>query len=243
MAGAESRDPERIRTMFGAISLRYDLLNRILSLGQDVRWRRRAAAEAVAGLPPPPVATEIVLDLCGGTGDLAIEIARCRPDVRVVCADFAHPMLVRAAAKFARRGLAGRCLPLEADALRLPIADGALGTVTVAFGIRNFSDLDAGLREILRVLRPGGRLVVLEFSRPTAPFLSSPYALYLHHVLPRVGDRVSGRHGSYGYLARTIADFPEPTILAGLLRDAGFAAAGWVPSSGGIVCVHTAIKG
>ena len=242
MAGTESRDPELVRTMFGAISRRYDLLNRVLSLGQDVRWRRRAAAEAVAGLPPP-VSTEIVLDLCGGTGDLAVEIARCRSDIRVICADFAHPMLVRAAAKFARRGLAGRCLPLEADALHLPIADCALGIVTVAFGIRNFSDLDAGLREILRVLRPGGRLVVLEFSRPTAPLFSRLYAFYLHRVLPRLGDRVSGRRGPYGYLARTIADFPEPAMLAGLLRDAGFAAAGWIPLSGGIVCIHTAIKG
>ncbi len=236
MPAAESRDPARVREMFGAIARRYDLLNRVLSLGQDGRWRRRAAAEALKG------ADGAVLDLCGGTGDLTADLARSSAGGLVVCGDFSHPMLVRARAKLARRGLSSRCAIVEADALRLPFPDGAFAAVTVAFGVRNFSDLGAGLREILRVLEPGGRLVVLEFSRPTSPVLAPVYALYLRRVLPRVGDRISGRAGPYRYLATTIGEFPDPPVLAGLLRDAGFAAAGWTPLSGGIVCIHTALK-
>jgi len=237
LPAGESKDPARVRAMFGAIARRYDLLNRTLSLGQDLGWRRRAAAEAAVD------AAGTVVDLCGGTGDLAVELARVLPRSLVVCADFAHPMLLRAQAKLARRGLASRCALLEADALRLPFSDGTVAAVTVAFGVRNFCDLDAGLREILRVLRPGGRLVVLEFSRPTSRFLSAVYSLYLRRVLPRVGDGVSGRQGPYRYLATTIGEFPEPPVLASILRDSGFAAVGWLPLTGGIVCIHTAIKG
>lgn len=237
MSPAENRDPARIRTMFGAVARRYDFLNRLLSLGRDVAWRRRAALEVSSG------PGDEVLDLCGGTGDLTVELARSRPAGFVICADFSHPMLVRAGAKLARLSLASRCALLEADALRLPFADGVFVAVTVAFGVRNFADLDAGLREILRVLRPGGRLVVLEFSRPKAPLLSALYSLYLDRVLPRLGDRISGRKGPYAYLARTIGEFPDPPTLAGILRDAGFAAAGWTPLTGGIVCIHTALKG
>ncbi|MBZ5639021.1 MAG: ubiquinone/menaquinone biosynthesis methyltransferase [Acidobacteriia bacterium] len=223
--------------MFGAIARRYDLLNRVLSLGRDVGWRRVAAAEAAGG------SGGAILDLCSGTGDLAAELAGSRKDALVVCADFARPMLVRARAKLERRGLVSRCLLLEADALSLPFRDGAFAAVAVAFGVRNLADLGAGLREILRVLRPGGRLVVLEFSRPTSRALSGIYGLYLNRVLPGLGDRVSGQQGPYGYLARTIAEFPDPPEFAGVLREAGFAAAGWTPLTGGIVCVHTAIKG
>jgi len=237
LPAGESKDPARVRAMFGAIARRYDLLNRTLSLGQDLGWRRRAVAETAVD------AAGTVVDLCGGTGDLAVELARVLPRSLVVCADFAHPMLLRAQAKLARRGLASRCALLEADALRLPFSDGTVAAVTVAFGVRNFCDLDAGLREILRVLRPGGRLVVLEFSRPTSRFLSAVYSLYLRRVLPRVGDGVSGRQGPYRYLATTIGEFPEPPILAGILRESGFAAVGWLPLTGGIVCIHTAIKG
>jgi len=237
MSPAESRDPARVRSMFGAVARRYDFLNRLLSLGRDVAWRRRAAAEVSDG------PGDLVLDLCGGTGDLSLALARLRPGALVVCADFSHPMLVRAGTKLSRTGLSRRCALLEADALRLPLRDGSVAAVTVAFGVRNFSDLDTGLREILRVLRPGGRLVVLEFSRPTAPVLSGLYSVYLNRVLPRVGDRISGRRGPYAYLARTIGEFPDPPAFAGLLRESGFAAASWTPMTGGIVCIHTAVKG
>jgi demethylmenaquinone methyltransferase/2-methoxy-6-polyprenyl-1,4-benzoquinol methylase len=222
--------------MFGGIARRYDLLNHLLSLNLDRRWRRRAAAELA------PAAGETILDLCGGTGDLAMAVARQAPGATVVCGDFSHPMLKLAAGKFARAGAAG-CLLVEADALALPLRAGSMDGITVGFGIRNLADLDAGLREILRVLRPGGRLVLLEFSTPGGPVLSRVYRAYLHRLLPRVGDRASGASGPYGYLARTIAAWPDAPTLAGRIREAGFDGVGWLHLSGGIVAVHTALKG
>lgn len=237
MGTPESRDPTRVKAMFGGIARTYDLLNHLLSANLDRGWRRRAAREVMAESGAP------VLDLCGGTGDLAVEISRTAADVPlVVCCDFSHPMLARAAVKFRRRGRAGRCAVLEGDALALPFAAGTFAAVTVAFGVRNLVDRHAGFREMLRVLRPGGRLVVLEFSRPTGPLLSRLYGFYLRRLLPRIGDRVAGRAGPYGYLARTIADFPEPARLAGAIREAGFAACGWRTMSGGVVALHTAHK-
>jgi demethylmenaquinone methyltransferase/2-methoxy-6-polyprenyl-1,4-benzoquinol methylase len=222
--------------MFGGIARRYDLLNHLLSLNLDRGWRRRAAAELTAG------PGHRVLDLCGGTGDLGLAVARAAPGATVVCCDFSHPMLRLAAPKFARAGVADRCLLLEADGLALPLRSGSLDGITVGFGVRNLADLDLGLREMLRVLRPGGRLVLLEFSTPTGPVLSRLYRAYLHRLLPGVGDRASGTPGPYGYLARTIASWPDAPSLAGRIREAGFAAVGWVLLSGGIVAVHTAVK-
>jgi demethylmenaquinone methyltransferase/2-methoxy-6-polyprenyl-1,4-benzoquinol methylase len=223
--------------MFGEISRRYDLLNHILSFNLDVSWRRRAA---LAACSKPGLR---VLDLCGGTGDLSIAIARgSAPPSLVVCCDFSRPMLARAAWKFVRAGLGEFCAAVLGDALRLPFRDGSFDAVTVGFGVRNLADMSAGFREILRVLAPGGRLVVLEFSRPSGPLLSRAYAFYLNSVVPRLGDGASGRRGPYLYLARTIGDFPEPDLLAGTIREAGFAAVGWQPLTGGIVCVHTALK-
>jgi demethylmenaquinone methyltransferase/2-methoxy-6-polyprenyl-1,4-benzoquinol methylase len=134
------------------------------------------------------------------------------------------------------------CFTVEGDALRLPFPDGSFDAVTVGFGVRNLADMTAGLGEILRVLSPGGRLVVLEFSRPTGPVLSRLYSFYLDTVVPRLGDGATGRRGPYLYLARTIGEFPAPDLFAGMIREAGFAAVGWIPLSGGIVCLHTAIK-
>lgn len=221
--------------MFAAIAPRYDLLNRALSLGLDVRWRRRAARE----LPVSAVAR--VLDLCGGTGDLARVLLDEGRAGFAVCVDFSHPMLVRAGRKLRRAS--GRSAVVEADALRLPFADGSFDGIAVAFGVRNLSDRDRGFREAHRVLRPGGRLVVLEFGRPDGPLLSPLWSLYVRRVVPLLGDRASGRNGPYGYLARTIGEFPEPALLAGRLREAGFAAASWTRLSAGIVCLHVAVKG
>lgn len=226
----------QVREMFSRIAPRYDLLNHLLSLNLDRGWRRRAASELAAG------AGETVLDLCGGTGDLSLAVARAAPGATVICCDFAHPMLRRAAPKFARAELQGRCLLLEADGLALPFRDGSVDGITVGFGVRNLADLDAGFREMLRILRPGGRLVVLEFSHPQGPVFSRLYRLYLRSLLPRVGDAASGAAGPYGYLARTIAAWPDAPSLAGRLREAGFAAVGWTLLTGGIVAVHTAIK-
>lgn len=233
----ESRDPSRVKAMFGAISRRYDLLNHLLSLNLDVSWRRRAA-DATCSQPGL-----CVLDLCGGTGDLSVALAQApAPPSLVVCCDFSRPMLGRATPKFARAGLAARCVAVEGDALRLPFRDGSFDAVAVGFGVRNLVDMSAGFREILRVLAPGGRFVVLEFSRPPGPLLSRAYAIYLKFIVPRLGDGASGRRGPYLYLARTIGDFPAPDLLAGTIREAGFAAVGWQPLTSGIVCLHTAMK-
>jgi demethylmenaquinone methyltransferase/2-methoxy-6-polyprenyl-1,4-benzoquinol methylase len=222
--------------MFASIAGRYDFLNHALSLGLDRRWRRRAVRE----LAPAPGAR--VLDLCGGTGDLSVELAREIPRGLVLCCDFCPPMLARAVPKFRRKRVDDRCRVLGADGLQLPFTDDAFDGVTVAFGVRNFADMGRGLREIRRVLVPGGKLVVLEFSTPHAPGLSQLYRFYLGRVLPRLGDSVSGTEGPYGYLARTIADFPAPELLAGRIREAGFGAVGWITLSGGIVAIHTAFK-
>ena len=222
--------------MFGRIAPRYDLLNRLLSLSLDRSWRRRAARELNAA------EGERILDLCCGTGDLAIEIARGGRAGLVVGCDFSHPMLVRAGSKLRRRKPGARWALAEADGLRLPFAPETFEGAGVAFGVRNFQDLDLGLREILRVLRPGGRLVVLEFSRPRSGAFARLYGVYLNRILPRLGDGVSGNRGPYGYLARTIGGFPDAASLAGRIREAGFAAVGWLPLTGGIVAVHTARK-
>jgi demethylmenaquinone methyltransferase/2-methoxy-6-polyprenyl-1,4-benzoquinol methylase len=222
--------------MFGGIARHYDLLNHLLSANLDRGWRKAAAAQ----LPRRPL--ERVLDLCGGTGDLALEVARQHDPELVVCCDFSHPMLVRADRKFASRPVGHRCLTLEADALRLPFPGQAFDAVTVAFGVRNLADLDRGFAEMHRVLKPDGRLIVLEFSRPTQPVLAAVYGFYLQRVLPRLGDRISRGDGAYGYLARTIRDFPDAPKLAQTIRAAGFVRCEWQRPTGGIVAIHCAVK-
>ena len=236
MGASEGRDPGRVQAMFGGIARRYDLLNHLLSANMDRRWRRKAAA----ALPADDQA--VILDLCGGTGDLGLEVLRQDRAGKVLCADFTLPMLAVGLDKFRRQGVADRCHPVGADGLRLPLRDGAIDGVTVGFGVRNFADLAAGLGEIHRVLRPGGVLSILEFSRPTAPVLSGLYRFYLKRLLPRIGDSISRKDGPYGYLATTIGDFPDAPTLAGIVREAGFHRCDWTLLTGGIVAVHRAEK-
>jgi demethylmenaquinone methyltransferase/2-methoxy-6-polyprenyl-1,4-benzoquinol methylase len=230
------REPERVRGMFGAIARRYDLLNHVLSANLDRSWRR-AAVRAL-----PDGGLDRVLDLCGGTGDLTVELARNGRGSRVVCADFSHPMLLVAQRKFGRLGIERRCALLEADGLGLPFRDSVFDAVTVGFGVRNFVDLDAGLREIHRVLRAGGAMVVLEFGRPTAPVLAQAYSLYLKHLLPRLGGGIARERGAYSYLARTISLFPDAEGLAQRILACGFDDCDWTTRTGGIVAIHTARK-
>ena len=219
-----SRQSSEIRTMFGRIAHRYDLLNRVLSLGRDVSWRR-TAARRVSALEP-----RLVLDLCTGTGDLALALGD-----GVVGADFCLPMLALARRK-AQQG--GRPLRLcAADALRLPFADRSFDAVTVAFGVRNFAALDRGLAEMVRVLRPGGALVVLEFSRPRGP--AAPLlGWWARTVPPRIGRWVSGDPEAYSYLPASVSTFPEGAAMARSLETAGLAPVSVRPLTGGVVSLY-----
>jgi demethylmenaquinone methyltransferase/2-methoxy-6-polyprenyl-1,4-benzoquinol methylase len=213
--------------MFAAIAPRYDLANRVLSAGMDQYWRR-VAARCLAPRPG-----QLALDVACGTGDLALALTR--QEGRVVGLDFAHPMLARAAARDGRRR---RLLLVAADALALPFSDGTFHRITVAFGVRNYADLPGGLAEMFRVLRPGGRVGILEFSRPDGPL--APLArLYLNAVMPRLGRLISGRDGPYDYLAQSIRTWPGPPELAGLLSDAGFREVSWRRFFAGIAALHT----
>lgn len=214
---AVDKSAERVRRMFGAIARRYDLLNRLLSAGVDVRWRRRTARLV------SPEGDAPVLDVCSGTADLALAYWRFgRGRVPVVGADFCRPMLEIGLAKCRRAGALPAVRLVEADARRLPFAAGAFQIVCVAFGLRNVSDTDAALREMVRVCRPGGRVAVLEFSMPRFRPLAAVYGWYFRRVLPRIGQAVArDRHGAYNYLPASVGEFPQDEDLAARMRAAG----------------------
>jgi demethylmenaquinone methyltransferase/2-methoxy-6-polyprenyl-1,4-benzoquinol methylase len=219
-----SKEASEIRGMFGRIARRYDLLNRVLSLRRDVGWRRTVASRVAAHTP------SLVLDVCTGTGDLALAI-----DARVVGADFSVPMLELARRK-ARK--LDRSLSLcAADALRLPFADRTVDVVTVAFGIRNFSVLEAGLAELVRVLRPGGALLVLEFSRPRGA-LAPVLGWWVRTVPPRVGRWISGDPEAYSYLPASVSTFPEGGVLLRGLEAAGLCDVSVSPLTGGVASLY-----
>jgi demethylmenaquinone methyltransferase / 2-methoxy-6-polyprenyl-1,4-benzoquinol methylase len=209
---------ERVRRMFGQIAHRYDLLNHLLSLGIDRSWRGRT----VRRVPPADDAAPI-LDLCTGTGDLALAYALASgAHTPIVGADFCRPMLTIAAEKSARSKAGPRIALVEADAMRLPFRDNVFQIVCAAFGLRNLSDADAGLREMVRVCRPGGRVAVLEFSTPTAWPLRKLYAWYFHRVLPGIGQALARNdQEAYNYLPASVGRFPQRESLAERMRAAG----------------------
>jgi demethylmenaquinone methyltransferase/2-methoxy-6-polyprenyl-1,4-benzoquinol methylase len=217
--------------MFDRIAPRYDLLNRLLSAGIDVRWRRAA----VDLLDAPRAAR--VLDLCTGTADLLVEALGRDEAARGVGVDLSSGMLVRGARKLRERGLAARSGLLGGDAERLPLRDAWFDGALVAFGIRNVSDRLQALREARRVLKPGWRLVVLEFSMPRG-LLGRAYRLYFGSVLPFVGRVVSGDAGAYSYLPASVAVFPEPPAFGALMEQAGFAQVRWRGLTGGIAHLY-----
>jgi len=219
-----------VREMFSAIAPRYDLLNRLLSLGVDRNWRRKAVDQL--GWEDQP--DGLYLDVCAGTYDLSIELARRRMfKGHVIALDFARAMLEKGLAKITRQPIA----PVCGDALKIPARDRTFDGALVAFGVRNLADLDAGLRELQRSLRPAARLVVLDFSMPERQPLRALYRLYFTRILPRIGRLVSKHSHAYTYLPESVLGFPEPAALAARMEMAGFREVGWRRLSGGIAAL------
>jgi demethylmenaquinone methyltransferase / 2-methoxy-6-polyprenyl-1,4-benzoquinol methylase len=223
-----------VQRMFSDIAPRYDLLNHVLSLNIDRAWRRQALR--TLGWDRTP--NGAFLDLCAGTLDVGAMLVKQRGfRGRVVGADFAVPML--------RHGLgkapAELLTPVGADALALPLADGSMDGAIVAFGIRNVADLDAGLREVRRVLRPGARFVILEFSTPPSRIVRAGYHAYFHHVLPLVGRLVSGHGSAYTYLPMSVTHFPTEQALADRMRAAGFVDVAFSRVTFGIAAIHVGV--
>lgn len=236
-AAAAGGDVKRdyVRRTFGQIAPSYDRLNHLLSLNIDRGWRRRAIAALNWTRDP----RGIYLDLCAGTLDVAAELSASRGfEGRVVGADFAEPMLRAGIGK----APSSVVWPVVADALELPMRDQKASGAIVAFGIRNVTDLDASLREVHRVLKPGARFVILEFTTPRLAIVRSLYHLYFHQVLPRVGAFVSGHKSAYAYLPKSVANFPPESELADRMRRARFAEVGWQSLSMGIAAIHTGRK-
>jgi demethylmenaquinone methyltransferase/2-methoxy-6-polyprenyl-1,4-benzoquinol methylase len=225
-----------VREMFGRIAPRYDLANHILSLNLDRRWRTKTVERVERILRQPGTRT---LDLCCGTGDLLIAL-RSKSAATVMGSDFCHPMLIAANEKIARRGLA--CPLFEADALCLPLSDGSLDLITVAFGFRNLADYQAGLAEMYRVLKPSGMAAILEFSQPGGTMFGKLYGLYSRWVLPRIGGALSGSRDAYAYLPASIGKFPLAEDLAHLMRKTGFRSVEFVSMTGGTVALHVGTK-
>ncbi len=229
--GSAGDKPAYVHRAFSAIAGRYDLLNTLLSFNMDRGWRR--ATVAALGLR----GSEAVLDVATGTGMLARELQRkLGPRGMVLGVDFCQPMLRKA------KGLADNIYPLLATAERLPFADGALDAATIAFGLRNVPDMETALREAARVVRPGGKVVCLEFSRPRRSVLRRLHRLYLLRVLPAVGWLISGDREAYLYLPRSILAFPSAEELKSVLERAGLEKTGYRFLACGIVAIHFGIK-
>lgn len=233
MSGRGAIEPTgKVQEMFGRIAPRYDLMNRLMTGGQDVRWRKMTVKLALAA------GAERVLDVATGTGDLALAL-RAGGATEVVGLDFAPPMIALAEEK--RDGRDGVSF-LVGNAMALPFPDGAFDAVTIAFGLRNLPSYMEGLREMARVLRPGGRLVVLEMTPLTTPVIAPLFRLYFENVVPLVGGWLSGDRSAYRYLPSSVAAFPDAEALAAMMREAGFAAVTVKKVGGGTVALHLAVR-
>jgi len=243
-AATEADASRKVREMFTQIAPRYDLLNHLLSLQLDRVWRARTARRL---RPILERGDALVLDLCCGTGDLALALSKegrgnrsQSTGAKIIGADFAHTMLVRAREKSAE---ACGALPFfEADALRLPFADGSFDLVTTAFGFRNLANYEAGLREIQRVLKPGGTIAILEFSEPPDGVLGNLYRWYFRGVLPKIGAMISGNRAAYSYLPKSVARFFQPKELAALMASVGYDSVEFQAWTMGTVALHTGRK-
>lgn len=255
----EAAAAHAVREMFDSIAPRYDLLNHVLSANIDRLWWRRTARRFRPILMRPESA---ILDVCCGTGDMTMALLRHRPSGArpIIAADFARAMLARGAQKFGQQARQGGthaagasaksatlkatipyAVPLEADALHLPLRDGSLDLIVTAFGFRNLANYQAGLSEFLRVLRPGGQLGILEFSEPGG-LVGKAYAVYFRRALPAIGRLICGRQGPYSYLPSSVGSFPRPPEMLALMRAAGYAGCEWRPYTFGIAGLYTAAR-
>jgi len=243
-AVTEADASSKVREMFTQIAPRYDLLNHLLSLLLDRLWRARTARRLKFILDRP---NALVLDLCCGTGDLALALAHAGK-ARIIGADFAHPMLVRAKEKTAGQAppanqSAASPIPFfEADALRLPFASASFDLVTSAFGFRNLANYEAGLREIQRVLKPGGAIAILEFTEPPEGLWGDFYRWYFCKVLPKIGGLISGQQSAYTYLPKSVARFFRPSELAALLSTVGYQSIDYRVWTLGTVALHIGLR-
>lgn len=225
-----------VRQMFNSIAPRYDLLNHVLSANVDRLWWRRTARRFRDVLADPDAA---ILDICCGTGDMTMALLHHRPAGArpIVAADFARGMLTLGAHKFSQRG----AIALEADALRLPLRSGSLDLIVTAFGFRNLANYEGGLREFHRVLKPGGRLGILDFSEPGG-MIGKAYAVYFRRVLPAIGRAICGKDGPYQYLPASVGSFPAPPEMLAMMRAAGFSDCAWEPYTFGIAGLYTGLR-
>ncbi len=226
----------QVRTMFDRIAPRYDLLNHLLSLGIDRRWRSRVIGELRSSDP------HHILDVATGTGDLAIALGRMSPQVCVTGVDLSEEMVAVGRRKVDERGLAGRVSLSTGDAEALAFDDGTFDAATVAFGVRNFSDIPKGLSEMTRTLRKGGTLAVLEFSRPDSKIFGTLFRFYFHRVLPVVGGWISKDRAAYSYLPSSVDEFPAPERFLGMMADAGLDSCRAVPLTFGVAYIYIGIK-
>lgn len=227
-----------VQQMFDTIAPKYDLLNHVLSVGIDRWWWSRAARTFRPVLQRPEV---VALDLCCGTGDMTLALLKHRPktdsEAPILAVDFSHQMLSRGAEKFAPHNI----IPIEADALHLPIASNSIDLVTSAFGFRNLSNYEAGLAELHRILRPGGQIGILDFNQPTG-LTGALYNLYFKQILPRFGGLVSGDPAAYTYLPESVGRFPRPSRMIELIQQAGFINAAWISYTFGTAGLYRATK-
>lgn len=227
---------EQVREMFDNIAPAYDRLNRMMSLGLDRGWRRRAV-EMVAATEP-----RAIVDIATGTGDFAISLATAMRDARVTGLDLSEGMVGIGRRKVAQAGLAGRITLEVGDCLDSPLPEGQADAVTVAFGVRNFARLLDGYRSMLRMLRPGGMLCVIELSTPTSPLVRPFYKLYTRGLIPLVGRIISSDRRAYSYLPESIAAVPQGEAMLQLMRDAGFADASYHCLTLGVCTIYTAVR-
>lgn len=225
-----------VREMFSGIAGKYDFLNHFLSVNIDKRWRRKVSAKLKDVLENP---SALVLDVACGTGDLSLEL-KTSGKARVIGTDFCRPMLAIAKEKTIKEN---EKIPyIEGDGMNLAFETETFDAVTIAFGLRNFSNWQDGLNELHRVLKKGGRLAILEFSAPIVPGFRQAFQFYFSHVLPRIGGAVSGSRGAYEYLPDSVSRFPDQKKLAAMMREIGFETVEYKNLTGGIAAIHTGTK-